>query len=267
MKILPPCLLPGFVLAAALLAGCQVVPETGRRQLMLVSPAAEARAGLAAFADIKKKEKISADPAANAQVKRVGQRIAESVGERMPGTQWEFVVFESADANAFALPGGKVGVYTGLLKLVGSDDELAAVMGHEIAHVSTHHGGERMSQNLAVAMGGALLVVGMEQQEVSTARRNQILAAYGLGTTVGVLLPFSRAHETEADRVGLQFAAGAGYDPRAAAVFWRKMSAQGGAKPPEVLSTHPSDQTRIAALEAIAPQFLGLYQARKTRYE
>ena len=107
----------------------------------------------------------------------------------------------------------------------------------------------------------------MNQQEVSPAKRNEIMVAYGLGTTVGVLLPFSRTHESEADHIGLEYAAGAGYDPRAAAAFWRKMSATGGAKPPEFLSTHPSDATRIAALEALAPQYMGLYQARKARYE
>ena len=266
MKIRPSLLL-GLVLATFTFTGCQVVPETGRKQLMLISPAEEARSGLAAFSDIKKSEKISTDAAANAQVQRVGKRIAESVGSRMANTQWEFVVFDSAQVNAFALPGGKVGVYTGLLKLVSSDDELAIVMGHEIAHVTSHHGGERTSQNLAVAGIGVLLAVGMNQQEVSPAKRNQILVAYGLGTTVGVLLPVSRTHESEADRIGLEFAAGAGYDPRAAATFWRKMSAKGGTKPPEFLSTHPSDETRIAALEALAPQYMGLYQTRKARYE
>jgi predicted Zn-dependent protease len=253
--------------AALFLSGCQVVPATGRKQLMLVSPAEEARMGLAAFNDIKKSEKISADPAGNAQVRRVGRRIAESVAREAPGTEWEFVLFESEQVNAFALPGGKVGVYTGLLKLAATDDELAAVIGHEIAHVTSHHGGERTSQNIAATGLGLLLTVGMEQQEVSPAKRNAILAAYGLGATVGVLLPFSRTHESEADAVGLRFAAGAGYDPRAAATFWRKMAAKGGAKPPEFLSTHPSDATRIAALESLAPQYLSLYQTSKLRYE
>lgn len=257
-----------FTLATALLfSGCQVVPATGRKQLMLVSPAEEARMGLAAFNDIKKAEKISTNAAYNAQVQRVGKRIAESVGRDAPGTQWEFVVFESEQVNAFALPGGKVGVYTGLLKLAASDDELAIVVGHEIAHVTSHHGGERTSQNIAFAGIGLLLTAGMEQQEVSPAKRNAILTAYGLGAQIGVLLPFSRTHESEADAVGLRYAAGAGYDPRAAAAFWRKMAAKGGAKPPEFLSTHPSDTTRIAALEALAPQCLSLYQASKLRYE
>ncbi len=257
-----------LALSWALSTGCQVVPETGRKQLMLVSPAEEARSGLAAFADIKKTEKLTTNPAYIAQVQRVGARIAASVGARMPGTNWEFAVFDSAEVNAFALPGGKVGVYTGLLKLVASDDELAIVMGHEIAHVTSHHGGERTSQNLAVAGIGALLAVGLAEQDVSPARRNQILTAYGLGSTVGVLLPFSRAHESEADMIGLQFAAGAGYDPRAAAAFWRKMSAaHTGPRPPPFLSTHPADAERIAALEALAPRFMGLYTASKARYE
>ncbi len=267
-----PSLLLSGLAAALLFSGCQVVPETGRKQLMLVSPTEEARTGLAAFSDIKKSEKISANPAYRAQVERVGKRIADSVmrtpGHQIANAQWEFVVFESEQINAFALPGGKVGVYTGLLKLVASDDELAIVVGHEIAHVTSRHGAERTSQNIAVAGLGLVLAVGMEQQQVTPAKRNQILLAYGLGTTVGVLLPFSRTHESEADRIGLQFAAGAGYDPRAAAAFWRKMSAANkGPKPPPFLSTHPADTDRIAALEALAPQYLSLYQSSRLRYE
>lgn len=249
------------------LTGCQTMPETGRKQLMLVSPAEEARSGLAAFSEIKKTEKISTNKAYSDQVQRVGKRIAESVARDAPGMQWEFVVFESTQVNAFALPGGKVGVYTGLLKLAGSDDELAVVMGHEIAHVVLRHGAERTSQNIVTAGLGLLLAAGMQQQEVSPGKRNAILAGYGLGATIGVLLPFSREHETEADSVGLKFAAGAGYDPRAGATFWRKMSAQGGAKPPEFLSTHPSDSRRIATLDALAPKYLSLYQASKLRYQ
>lgn len=255
------------LLAAALFAGCTIVPETGRRQLMLVSSSDEAGMGLEAFAQIKKDEKLSQDAESNARVQRVGRRIAQSVGRELPNAQWEFVLFESDQLNAFALPGGKVGVYTGLLKLAESDDELATVMGHEIAHVSSRHGAERTSQNIAVTGVGLLAGIGMEANDVDPAKRNAILAAYGVGTAVGLMLPYSRLHESEADAIGLRFAAGAGYDPRAAATFWRRMMAanQGQTRPPEFLSTHPAEETRIKNLEALAPQYLPLYENARAR--
>lgn len=223
--------------------------------------------GLSAFAEIKDEEEISDDEIANARVQRVGKRIAESVGRDLPNADWEFVVFESDELNAFALPGGKVGVYTGILKIAETDAELAAVMGHEIAHVSSRHGAERTSQQLLV-MGGALLTeVGMEAKDVSEEKRDLIRTAYGLGTTVGLMLPYSRLHESEADAIGLRFAAGAGYDPRAAISFWRKMAAANKAagKVPEFLSTHPSDDTRIKNLEQLMPKYLPLYEQSRAR--
>jgi len=256
-----------FVLVL-LLAGCAVVPETGRRQLMLVSPEQEAQMGLASFTQIKQEEKISTDPKANAQVKRVGERIAKSVGRELPNAQWEFVVFDSEQVNAFALPGGKVGVYTGLLKLVSSDDELACVMGHEIAHVTSRHGAERTSQDYAVAGVAALTEIGLEAKDVDPEKRAMVMAAYGLGSSVGFSLPFSRLHESEADAIGLRFAAGAGYDPRAAITFWQKMAKASSAtsKPMVWFSTHPSDAQRIANLQKLAPQYLPLYENAKTQY-
>ncbi len=255
------------VVAMGVLAGCTTVKETGRSQLMLVSPSDEAKMGLSAFEQIKKQEKISTNPALNARIQTIGKRIAVSVGREIPNAQWEFVVFDSATVNAFALPGGKVGVYTGLIKLAASDDEIAIVMGHEIAHVTSRHGAERTSQNYAIVGVGLIAAIGMETQHVDPAKRNLALAAYGLGATVGYMLPYSRLHESEADSVGLRFAAGAGYDPRAGATFWRKMAAQGGSKPPEFLSTHPSDATRIANLQALAPQYVPLYQQSKARFQ
>lgn len=225
--------------------------------------------GLSAFEQIKKGEKVSTNPALTARVERVGRRIATSVGRDLPGAQWEFVVFESDQVNAFALPGGKVGVYTGLLRIADTDDELATVIGHEVAHVTSRHGAERTSQTLAVAGVGLLAQVGMEAKDVDPARRNAIMAAYGLGTTVGLMLPYSRLHESEADAVGLRFSAGAGYDPRAAITFWRKMAAakQGQPKPPAFLSTHPADADRIKALEQLAPRYLELYERNRARFE
>jgi len=262
-----PIILVGLAASAGLFSGCTTVTETGRSQLMLVSPAQEAQMGLSSFDQIKKAEKISTDPALNARIQRIGRRIAASVGRDIPNAQWEFVVFDSPTVNAFALPGGKVGVYTGLIKLAASDDEIAIVMGHEVAHVTSRHGAERVSQNYAIAGVGMAAAIGMEVKNVDPAKRNAALAAYGLGSQVAVALPFSRLHETEADSVGLRFAAGAGYDPRAGASFWKKMAAQGGAKPPEFLSTHPSDANRIANLQKLAVQYMPLYEQNKGRFQ
>ncbi|MDR2673749.1 MAG: M48 family metallopeptidase [Opitutaceae bacterium] len=200
-------------------------------------------------------------------MRRVGQRIAGVVGRDIANAEWEFVVFDSEQVNAFALPGGKVGVYTGLLKLAASDDELACVMGHEIAHVTSRHGAERVSQSQLVSIGGQLGQAYMNYKGVGAEKQNQLMSLYGLGAQVGALLPYSRLHETEADTIGLRFAAAAGYDPRAAAVFWKKMAAKNsGGSTPSWLSTHPSDQSRIANLEKLAPQYLPLYEnARKAQ--
>ena len=242
------------------LSGCTTVPETGRRQLMLIGPAEEAQMGLSAFADLKKQQPVSLDPAANARVRRVGERIAPAVGRDLPNAEWEFVVFESEQVNAFALPGGKVGVYAGLLAMVESDDELAAVVGHEIAHVSARHGAERASQQLGVALLGVGVTVATDDARY----RDEIRLAYGLAA-VGTVLKYSRDHESEADHIGLLYMARAGYDPAAAVRFWRKMAArsQGGGWMPEWLSTHPSDATRIRRLEALLPQVRATYEANR----
>jgi predicted Zn-dependent protease len=248
-------------------AGCTVVPETGRRQLMLVAPAEEAQMGLAAFADIKTKERISNDAAMNARIRRIGERIAKSVGRELPNAQWEFVVFESDQINAFALPGGKVGVYTGLIQLAESDDEIAAVMGHEVAHVTSRHGGERSSQHMAAAGIASFAATYMEANDVNPQKRALILGLYGAGATGVVILPFSRAHENEADAIGLRFAAGAGYDPRAAITFWQKMAKKsGGGEPFKWFSTHPPTAERIANLQKLAPQYVPLYENARTQF-
>lgn len=238
---------------------CATVQETGRKQVILMSPAEEAAMGVQAFAEIKKQEKISTDPAVNARIQRIGKRIAGAVGRDLPNAQWEFVVFESDQLNAFALPGGKVGFYTGLIKLAENDDEIAVVMGHEIAHVTSRHGAERQSQALLIGLGGVALGVGTRNDE----NREYWMLAYGLGSTLGSLA-YSRDHETEADVVGLRFAARAGYDPRAAVSFWRKMAAkETGGRPPKLLSTHPPTAERIANLERIAPALVPLYEQSK----
>lgn len=251
------------LLMALLVAGCYTVPETGRSAFVLPF-LNEVAQSTAAFADLKAKAKISDDPALNAQAQRVGQRIAEAVGKDLPGANWEFVVFEAPQtANAFALPGGKVGVYSGLLRLVDSDDELAAVLGHEIAHVTARHGAQRVSQEVAAVAGGVLLAV--ETREMKA--RYALLATYGAVAGAGVLA-FSRENESEADFIGIRYAAKAGYDPQAAVVFWKRM-AQGSQAAEKtgwlmsLISTHPPYARRIAALEKAVPEAALLYEQRK----
>jgi len=259
-RFTPHRLIAGAVLALwVVLAGCYTNPVTGRQYAVMTSVGEEMQLGAQSFAKIKQQERISQDPATNERVRRVGERIARVVGNQLPGAQWEFVVFESDELNAFALPGGKVGVYTGLLKLASSDDELAGVMGHEIGHVVARHGGKRMTEATligAVGTVGAAVVDAKSGSEKS----NLFMMAYGGISTVGYVLPHSRGDESEADIMGLQYAAEAGYDPRAAITFWEKMSAANGAsQTPAWLSTHPANARRIADLKAAAPRYVALY--------
>jgi predicted Zn-dependent protease len=165
---------------------------------------------------------------------------------------------ESDEINAWCMPGGKVVVYTGILPLTRDETGLAVVMGHEVAHAVASHGAERMSQGLLVEFGGAALSAALNQQPART--KELWMTAFGVGTQVGLMLPYSRTHETEADHLGLIFMAMAGYDPRAAVDFWTRMSQAGGASPPEMLSTHPSDQTRIRNIESFMPEALSYYR-------
>lgn len=253
-----------LALAGAVLSGCYTVPETGRRSLMLFSAGQELQLGASEFENVQNQQRVSTDPALNARVRRVGERIARAVGSDLPSAQWEFVVFDDPkEVNAFALPGGKVGVYSGLLRVAQTDDELAVVMGHEIGHVTARHGSERMSQALLVALGGLALDAGLKD----TSDRDAWLAAYGVGSAVAVVLPYSRLNENEADEIGLIYAAKAGYDPRAGISFWRRMmeESQGKAKLPSFLSTHPTDGRRIEHIQSLMPKVLPVYEQYKSR--
>ena len=253
-----------LLIAVFVLAGCYTVPETGRKSMIMISPGEEAEMGATAFADVRAKEKISTDPAANERVRRVGKRIAEAVGDALPGAKWEFVVFDDPKTvNAFALPGGKVGVYTGLLNLAENDAELAIVMGHEIGHVTARHGAERMSQGLVAGLIGA----GVEVATQDSQSRDLWRIGYGLAAG-GKTLAFSRANESEADYIGIRYAAKAGYNPMAAISFWKKMAkAKDGAQPIKWLSTHPPHAERIADLQKWMPGVLPFYEKAKKRYE
>jgi metalloendopeptidase OMA1, mitochondrial len=233
-----------FVLATAMvvLAGCTTGPKFIPRSMLNEQSAS-------IFTQMKQEMPVSKDAAASARVKRIGERIAKVVEEEMPGVQWEFVLFDDPAINAFALPGGQVGIYKGLLDLSESDDEVAIVIGHEIAHVTLEHGNQRMSAEVLRGLGGVALAYGTRNRNEQ--EQMMWMAAYGLGSQVGFMLPYSRNHEYEADRIGMIYAAKAGYDPRAAVSFWEKMGAasQGGAVP-EFLSTHPGYGNRIQRLQA-----------------
>ena len=245
-----------------LLGGCYTVPETGRSSF-IIPLGDDVAMGAAAFAEVKAKEKISDDPVANERVRRIGKRIAAAVGDALPGAKWEFVVFDAPKTvNAFALPGGKVGVYSGLLDMAESDDEVAIVMGHEIGHVTARHGAERMTEGVLATGVGLVL----DSATKDSKNHDLVLAGYGLAAGGG-MLAFSRKHESEADYIGIRYAAKAGYNPMVAITFWRKMAKDAsGPKMPAFLSTHPSHDRRIADLQAWMPEVLPLYEKAKSRY-
>ena len=245
-----------LVLATTGLAGCVTVPETGKKVFLLTSPAEEAQLGAQAYRQILAKERPSRDPRWIALVERVGQRIAAAANQ--PNFRWEFRVLESNEPNAFCLPGGKVAFYTGIFPVAKNEAAVAAIMGHEVAHATLRHGGQRMSAHLGTQVGlGALgaILGGKNRSD-----RSVLLAALGAGATVGVILPFSRSNETEADDVGLLYMARAGYDPREAPRLWLRMAALGGGAVPAFLSTHPSSLGRQQALTAALPKVLPVYE-------
>jgi predicted Zn-dependent protease len=238
-------------------SGCGTVPITGRSQFTaLVSQDQEMTLGLTSFDQLKQNTPISHDAAANALVQKVGKRIAAIAGPDMPKAQWEFVVFDSKEANAFCLPGGKVGVFTGILPITKDEAGLATVIGHEVAHAVARHGAERMSEGMVIQLGGQALGTAMAKSDP----RVTALAstAYGLTTEVGRELPHSRAQESEADHIGVIYMARAGYDPEAAVQFWQRFmdfnKQNGGSSTPSFLRTHPTDETRIKQLQGWLPE-------------
>jgi len=247
------------VLATVLVfTACQTVQETGRSQFNVVSAEQEMQLGFQEFEKMKKEVPISKDAAATAMVERVGKRIAAVA--TLPDAQWEFVLFESEVPNAFCLPGGKVGIYTGILPITKDEAGLATVMGHEVAHAVARHGGERMTTAMGLQILGLAVGIGARESKYAAL----IQQGYGLGSQVGVALPHSRSQESEADEIGLYYMARAGYDPEAAVGFWQRFaefnSKSGGGETPWFLRTHPIDEDRARRLQELMPKAKAQYQ-------
>lgn len=246
----------GAMAGGLLLAACSENAQIGRKQFAVVSD--EDLAGMAdqAWAELLETTPVSKDPALNARLSKVGDEVALASGRT--DLDWEFTVFDRPEVNAFVLPNGKVAAFRGLMALAKDDDELAAVLGHEVGHILARHPAERVSQQLAVQLGVAAVQMVLSQGEYAE-HAGQIAGALGMGATYGVLLPYSRDHELEADRVGVGLMAKAGYDPQGALSFFGKMAQTSADReqPPEVLSTHPADETRLAALRQVVAEMKG----------
>jgi len=232
-------------LACGSVVACSVNPETGRSQLMLVSQGQLAQLSAGAWNDVQKQERVSTDPALNAQLRRVGGRITQGAG--MANQSWEYAVFDSDQLNAFVLPGRQVGFYRGIMELADNDDQVATVLGHEVGHVTGRHAAERYSQNIAVGIGTTVAAVAINQSD--SRHKQEIAAVLGLGVTFGFVLPYSRKHELEADLLGVDYMARSGYDVNEAVRFWGKMAESGGSRTPEFMSTHPAPETRIRQIQ------------------
>lgn len=253
------------------LVSCSKVPITGRKQMNLYPESEMVSLSLTSYRDfLKENPPLPASDPNVVMVKSIGAKISASVtkymqqnkmSDRVKDFKWEFNVVNSKEVNAWCMSGGKVVVYTGLLPITKDEASLAFVMGHEIGHAVARHGNERMSQMMMAQMGGVALDFALQNKTAET--RNIFQTAYGAGANVGVLLPFSRTHESEADKLGLIFMAMAGYDPHVAVGLWQRMSqASGGGKPPEILSTHPSDATRIKDIQAFMPTAMKYYKKK-----
>ncbi len=245
-----------FAITSTLLISCATSSE-GRTQLTLISDSEMDAMGAQSFSQIKQQTPITKNKNVQQYVSCIANKIIPYVKQNPNPSQWEVVVFDDNQANAFALPGYKIGVYTGLLKYAKNQDQLAAIMGHEIAHVITKHGNERVSNQMATQAG--LDIAGIFLGGGQGKSNDLILAGLGLGAQYGIVLPFSRSHESEADLIGLELMAKAGFNPEESVSLWKNMS-QAGETPPEFMSTHPSNKTRIKQLKKRIPKVLPDYQ-------
>ena len=250
------------------LVACAEVPLTHRKSLQLLPRSQLFALSLQQYSKVLKESKFSQDQEKVKMVERVGKRIAiaseefledSGLGWQIKDYQWEFKLIEDDKVvNAWCMPGGKVAVYTGILPITKNENGLAVVVGHEVAHAIANHGNERMSQGLIATMGGIALSLALSEKPKKTQRL--FMTAFGLGASVGFLLPYSRVHESEADRIGLMLMARAGYDPRAAVPFWQRMNEKADARPPEFLSTHPAPESRIENIKSYISEAMPYYQ-------
>lgn len=243
-----------------MLGSCAESP-TGRPQLMLFDNTQVSKMGIQTFEEMKTKTPISKDKKTNQYVQCVAQAVLKVTPQKYQANPWEIVVFESDQVNAFALPGGKIGVYTGLLLVAENQHQLAAVIGHEIAHVMAGHSNERLSSNQAIS--ATLGVADVALSAMNTQYKAQLSSAFGLGAQVGLVLPFSRVHETEADVIGLDLMAKAGFDPEQSVKLWQNMAKQGSGGTPQILSSHPVPENRIKKLQKDMPAALTAFQSRQ----
>ncbi len=257
-----------FVALAAIVISCARVPLTGRRQMKLLPESELVAMSLTSYSSFLDTSSVVSSGNYKNMVTRAGMRISMAVEEYLKGTkdstelkhyQWEFNLVNDPSVNAWCMPGGKVVFYSGIMPICQTEEGVAVVMGHEIAHAIARHGNERMSQSLVQQLGGVALSVAVSDKPQETQELFQL--AYGAGTQLGVMLPFSRKHESEADHMGLMFMAMAGYNPQEAPLFWQRMDANaGGARPPEFLSTHPNPEKRAANLKKRMPEALEYYK-------
>ncbi len=253
-----------LLLIVLLVNACSIVPLTGRKQLSLLPASQMNQMAIESYGSFLKSNPLSTNQNNTATLKKVGNKLKNSViqyltsqGQQniVQGFNWEFNLVKSPKVNAWAMPGGKIVFYDGIMDICKNESGVAVVMSHEIAHIIARHGNERMSQGLLTQLGGVALTVALKEQPTKT--QDLFMGAYGLGSQVGVLLPFSRKHELEADKIGLIFMAMAGYNPADAIDFWVRMDKlQQGQSPPEFLSTHPSHESRINAMKAFLPEAL-----------
>ena len=250
-----------ILLSGLVISGCATTPVSKRSALILIPKSQEISLGIQSYKQILKKEKESEDKQLNQIIRRVGQRIASV--SYMPKLKWEIKLIESDQKNAFALPGGKIAIYTGILSVAKNEAGLATVMSHEIAHVIARHGAQRMTQQMLLQ--GAMIGAGLSMK--NSTQKNIVLSALGVGVLYGFTLPFSRLHESEADQIGLIYMAKAGYDPNEAINFWQRFGqVKGGKGSPEWISTHPADATRIQGLRSYLSRAKYDYQNVKVKH-
>lgn len=254
-----------FILISFLVS-CGTVPLTGRKQLTAIPTSQMLTLSTESYQKVLKEVEPSNNKEYIRRVNSVGKKIANAVeiymgqnglSERIKNFDWEYHVLQSEELNAWCMPGGKIAFYEGIMPVCRDDNGVAVVMAHEVAHAIARHGNERMSQQLALQLGGIALSEAMETQKETT--QQLAMLAFGVGSQVGLMLPYSRLHESEADELGLYFMAMAGFDPREAPEFWKRMESEGGSRPPEFLSTHPNPNKRIRNLEKLMSKALKYY--------